>query len=283
MNEYLREILSHRIKKTLADSRTAIKIDHPGLTGELREIFLEQLINPLLCDLLCDRYSTGTGKLIDFEGRQSKQTDICIYNRNLLPPLFFSSRNKVALFPIESVLNCIEIKSRLSASTLKEAYENFLYLNNTLIHTSGLHDENEEPVNYYFVKAKLDVFAYAMETTKYTAELILNIYSKIDPKWDTEPLITSICVAGKGWVCYTARGWYHMSFDKKNNINEEVIGYLCCLCQSLPGIELSRGIPRIGYYLTNSYSMDKIKGGKRIKNTWRNKKIIFSNSGLDVP
>jgi hypothetical protein len=99
MNDYYRTILDGQIKKALSDAKSAIQLKHPYLTGRLREIVLHQLIEPLLNN----NYSIGNGKIIDYDGNISSEIDICIYSKNLHPPIFFSTNDKLGLFPIESV------------------------------------------------------------------------------------------------------------------------------------------------------------------------------------
>jgi len=90
MNSYYRSILNDHIKKGLLDARNASKIEHPLLTGKLREIVLHELLKPMLND----RYSMGTGKVVDYEGVLSKEVDICVYSQNLHPAVFFSYDDK---------------------------------------------------------------------------------------------------------------------------------------------------------------------------------------------
>lgn len=276
MNQHLRKLLINQIKKALADSDIASEKKHPYLTGKVREILLNSLINPLLNK----KYSSGTGHVVDFNGNQSKEMDICLYSNNLLPPFFHTLTDKLGMFPIESVMKCIEVKSVINKRNLKDAFDKFKYLDQTLTMTPGFHGSDEMPLSHIFTKPKFDFFAFRRESNKYTPEYILNLYKEIDPDWEENPLMTSICVANSGWVCSTIRGWYHMAYNSKSKINEEIIGYLCTLLHDLDKAEENRGSPRIGYYLSNSFEMDKIKKGKKIRNTWRNNKVGFTNTNL---
>ena len=277
MNEHVRQNLINKINKAIADSRVASLMDHSALTGRLREIVLDDLVSPLLNI----NYSSGRGKIIDHNGTQSKEIDICIYTTQLLPPFFITQKEKVGIFPIESVLNCIEVKSSLTKSNIQDAYNKFRYLEDNLILTSGYHDSYEMPLRHVVIKPKYDIFCFDTTLKKYHPETILNIYKKIDPQWNTNPLISSICLAGKGWLCFTVKGWLHMAYDDLNKINEEIIGYMCTLVQSLPKVFQSRGIPRIGYYLSDPTKMDRFVDGKTVKNPWDLSKLIrFINTDL---
>lgn len=277
MNQHLRELLINQIKKALADSRTASLKKHPYLIGKVREILLDSLIAPLLSN----NYSSSSGHVIDYNGNQSNEMDICIYSKNLLPAFFYTQKENLGMFPIESVLSCIEVKTSFNKTNLKDAFDKFQHLMTNIKMTACFHDDNGMPLAHVYIKPKCSFFAFATDTNKYTPEYILSVYKEIDPDWEENPLITSICIAGKGWMCNTLRGWYHMGYDKKTKVNEEIIGYLCALLHDTDLTIKGRGIPRIGYYLSNAYQMDKIENGKKIRNTWRNKKLEFSDTDLD--
>jgi hypothetical protein len=274
MNDYYRKILDTQIKKGLADARLAIELKHPFLTGKLREIVLHQLIEPMLND----NYSIGNGKVVDYEGNMSKEMDLCIYSKNLHPPIFFSSNEKLGIFPIESLLNAIEVKSELNMKNLKDTFSKFTQLNEDLIMTAAFHDENHDAIETYFVKPHYSLFAFNTHLKKYSPEKILELYSKVDKEWDTFPLVTNICIANKGWLCNTHQGWIHISYNSMNNFNEEIVGFLATLVNDLPRIEESRGTPRIGYYLTDPFNVDKLIEDKFINKPWGEGKYVFRNS-----
>lgn len=278
MNNYFRKILIARIKKALLDANDSSEINHPYLIGKLREIVLNELIAPLLNN----RYSIGSGKIVDYQGAQSKEMDLCLYSTMIHPPLFFSSKNDLGIFPIESVLGCVEVKSIFNNDNLKDAYEKFKHVEDNLIMTAGFHNEFEMPLPHIYVKHKYSFFSFKTGITKYSPDSILNFYSKIDPNWNSDPLITSICLANSGWICYTVNGWLHMPYDKKNEINEEIVAFLSTLIQDLPKVEFSRGIPRIGYYLTDPTTTGRFKDGQLVKNPWNKKGFLsFSNTKID--
>jgi uncharacterized protein DUF6602 len=271
MNDYYRTILDAEIKKGLADAKSAIQMNHSYLTGRLREIVLHQLIEPMLNS----NYSIGNGKIVDYDGKISGEIDLCIYSKNLHPPVFFSANDKLGIFPIESVLNTIEVKSELNPKNLKDAYLKFSQLNKEFTLTAARHDENQNIVQTYFIKPHYSLFAFSTRLKDYTPEKVLEMYSKVDDKWDTLPLITSICIANRGWLCNTHKGWMHISFDEINNFNEEIVGFLATLVNDLPDIEASRGNPRIGYYLTDPFNIDKFIDGKFVNKPWGEGKYVF--------
>lgn len=279
MNSYYRKILTGRIRKALQDAETAANINHPSLIGKLREIVLTELIAPLLNT----RYAIGYGKITDYKGSHSGEIDLCIYSTTVHPPILFSTKNDIGVFPIESVLACVEVKSKFTSNGLKTAYQRFATIEKKLIITSGVHDENNHPMAHVYQKHKYAFFAFSAESDSYTPNTILDVYKRIDPNWDKNPLIQSICLAGRGWLCFTSYGWIHMSYDRKNKVNEEIIGFLCTLIHDLPKVEVGRGVPRIGYYLTDTSNSMKFEAGKLIKRPWRkgSRAISFESRNIE--
>lgn len=277
MNEDLRRLLDGNIKKALADAKLASSIKHPGLIGKLRELFLDNLIIPLLNS----RYSTGSGKLTDHEGHLSKEIDLCVYSTSLLPGFFFSSREDIGIYPIESVLGCFEIKSILSLNEMRDAYAKFSLLEKELQYTPGTHDQLHRPVPHYFSKPECSIFAYDIDRKSYGVTTILDMYKKVDPGWNTNPLISSICVADKGCLIHTTKGWLHMAYNSESQVNEEIIFYLCAMIQGFPLKEISRGTPRIGYYLTDPIQTARFENGVPVKSPWGPYKWVITNTPMD--
>lgn len=273
MNNYYRKILDNQIKKALVEAELAGKIKHPYLTGKLREIVLHQLIEPMLND----NYSIGNGKIIDYNGTMSGEIDLCIYSKNLHPPVFFSSNEKLGVFPVESVLNAIEVKSEFNLRNLRDAFSKFNKLDKELVYTAAYHDEKNDVIETYFIKPHYTLFAFNSNHKSYSPERVLDVYSKVDENCYTLPLIANICIAGKGWLCNTQQGWLHLPFDKLNNINEEIIGFIGTLVNDLPRIEFSRGNPQIGYYLTDPFEFDKLIEGKFVNKPWGDGEYVFRN------
>lgn len=273
MNDFYRTLLNNNIKKALVDAETASKINHPYLIGKLRELFVDSLLQPMLNN----NYSVSSGKAFDYDGNLSSEIDLCIYSKNLLPPIFFSSKDNISLLPIESVLNAIEVKSNFSKGNIEDAFNKFIIMDRKLICTSGFHDAKHEVIPYNFIKPHYSLFFFNYGHKQYSPDKILDIYKQIDSNWKQAPLITNICIANKGWLCNTSKGWIHISYDQNTNINEEIIGFLGTLVNDLPNIEASRGTPRIGYYLTDPLNIDLFIDNKFVSKPWGDGKFIFTN------
>jgi len=90
-------------------------LEHALTKGELREVFVEALLKKFLPNHL----SVGTGIIINNKTAQSKQTDIVVYDNRILPP--FLTGTQLNVFPIESIISTIEVKSNLGFGALKKA------------------------------------------------------------------------------------------------------------------------------------------------------------------
>jgi hypothetical protein len=113
----LRDMVIGATKNMIQLYETSRTISHEGEKGMFREFFIAQLIRPLLPQ----QYGIGTGIIIDAYGNQSKQSDIIIYDRRLLPPIFASESR--GIFPIDSVLIVLEVKSKIAASDYGDLVE----------------------------------------------------------------------------------------------------------------------------------------------------------------
>jgi len=114
MNTAYRDLALVRINAAVAAAQAAAKMSHQGLKGQLREIFVRELLRPLLPVYI----GLGTGQIITARNKYSPQQDVVVYDTRLLPP--FLADPSIGLFPIESVLYSIEVKSKLNATELRK-------------------------------------------------------------------------------------------------------------------------------------------------------------------
>jgi len=103
----------------LAAARQVGSIAHHGLVGQVREIFVRDLLRPLL-----PQYAGfGTGKIVDHTGAESRQVDVVVYDRRMMPPLVYGVEGAVGLYPVEACIYAIEVKSKVTASASRHATE----------------------------------------------------------------------------------------------------------------------------------------------------------------
>lgn len=111
--------LTERIRFMCQVANTVVNprnTESPWLRGRMRELLLQNLLEPLVphtCRLV-------TGTVVDAMGtrRRSSQDDILLIDGECLPPLFEESRHGV--YPVESVLARIEVKTKLRNGELKD-------------------------------------------------------------------------------------------------------------------------------------------------------------------
>jgi len=90
-----------------AEKQIGRLVPHSGEQGKLLEEFLRNFLRRVLPD----RYSIGTGLVIDSTGRYGSQTDIVVYDRFYNSQLL--SEYSSVLFPIECVYAVVEVKKTL--------------------------------------------------------------------------------------------------------------------------------------------------------------------------
>ncbi len=81
---------------------------------------IENLIRHNLLGVLPERIGVSHGFVIDSAGAQSRQMDIVLYDRLGTPKIYASQGAQ--LFPVEGVYACGEVKTKLDATSLTDAY-----------------------------------------------------------------------------------------------------------------------------------------------------------------
>lgn len=105
------------IQKEILKNNEASLFGHNTLKGDIKEEIIKQAIKKILPSI----YEIGTGEIIDYTGRKSKQIDIIIA-RNDFPTYNGIGNSKIYL--IESVLATIEVKSKLDKKDLFNSLNN---------------------------------------------------------------------------------------------------------------------------------------------------------------
>lgn len=246
MNTFYRQGLMNKIGKAIKDANLiSPQLNHPYLIGKFKEILLEQLITPMLAS----KYSTGSGKIADAHNYISSEIDIVIYSKELIPPILFSEN--LGIYPSESVLSCIEVKSMLDEPQLRDVFNKYKAIKDKIKYIPGNYDENDKPVEHDLFDFTRELFAFS------SIRNIFDKYKKIDKNWKSEPIINNLCVIGVGWWGFCANRW---KFVPTNTNHEEVIRYLSTLVNTLPKVAESRKTPRIDQYLTDSKTRMQLVG-----------------------
>jgi hypothetical protein len=116
VNRVYKELLFNLANRAVNDANSISSLLHSGLKGQLRELFVRELLIPTMPR----EYVIGSGNILSAYDDISPQIDVIVCDRRVLPPILFQS--DLGMFPIESVLVTIEIKSRLDAAELKRCH-----------------------------------------------------------------------------------------------------------------------------------------------------------------
>lgn len=97
-------------------------LQHRVTKGQLRELLLDELLS----HYLSSQFGTGSGVVINAEGTQSRQTDIIVWDRQVITPLV--RLGNVGVYPWESVIATIEVKSSLTKAEILKSEKNAEFL-----------------------------------------------------------------------------------------------------------------------------------------------------------
>lgn len=199
MNQY-RELFRSKVKSAVEQAKAAAGFDHQGVKGSVLEALISQLFEPLLPPNI----GVGTGQIIDsYSGQQSGQIDIVLYNKSILPPILLDQR--LGIFPIESVLYTIEVKTTLNATELRMAHDSAEKLATKFGYRPGQVDDNGKEKHHSIQKLRSVVFALNSDLSGNginEAERYRKIYN------DDTAHIRAICVAGREYWYDNGDFWY---------------------------------------------------------------------------
>lgn len=237
MNTVYHELVLIRAQAAVGAARAVTSLRHQGLKGTLREIVVRDLLRPFLpADI-----GVGTGEIITYDNRHSRQLDVVIYDKRILPPILLEGA--VGLFPIESALCTVEVKSTLTASELQASHESALELTG-FTRTSGQYDERDQAIPDVAMNVAPMLIAFGTDLAS-DANSEIERYDKVHGQG--EPALRVICVVGRGcWLWQRSGGWG--KWPQTNEL-EEVVGFVALIMNSYREIAATRKWPRMGVYL----------------------------------
>lgn len=223
-----------RVQGAVATARALSEIRHDLTRGQLREVVVRDLLRPMLPSDV----GLGTGEIISHNGRTSRQQDVVMYDRRVLPPVVWESTTGV--FPVESVAYTMEIKSVLTHSELVRAHQNavdlagFEYIVGE--DAGGLPIAGSSP-------APVLPILFAFGTALASSPHIIHRYLEIS---GDGPGLAAICVVGSGyWFRQRDGTWDEMV---PNGEFDEVLGILGGIANTYAVALAQRGTPRLGHY-----------------------------------
>ena len=234
------DLVRARVQAAIQAARAASSVGHAGLKGRLREILVRDVLKPLLpADL-----GVGTGVVVDYYGgHQSREQDIVLYDRAILPPVLFAEA--VGLFPIESVLYTIEVKSTLSSAELRSTHESARDLH-AFAYLPGKYDLAGNRQHHSVEKARSVLIAFDSDLGA-TRRTEVERYHEV--RGNDEPFLRALCVIGRGYWYDAGNG----AWPKNPGTYEgaELVGMLSGIMNTYRWVAMSRGFPALGNYVHN--------------------------------
>jgi hypothetical protein len=250
MNPFFRNSLLIKIRGAIAEAQAASEMDHKYLRGKLREIAVRGLIEPWLTG----KFAVGSGKITDCNGKLSNEIDLLIYANDVIPPIVYSD-DGLGLYPCESCIATIEVKSKLDATQLKGVLESSETIASSHMEfQSGRWNETGTgTIPHAFIETGRCLFAFSSDLSGNTTEL--ERYLKYaDP--EKQRRLDMICVVGAGcWVNRRledgSNSWLPVP---PSDDFEEVIAFCSILSDTLFRIYRDRGTPPINRYFGSEYN-----------------------------
>lgn len=236
-NQY-QTTLRAKIISAVESAKAAANLTHQGVKGIVLEILVGQLFRPLLpADI-----GIGTGQIVEsYTGRLSGQIDIILYDRSILPPILYD--DKVGVFPIESVLYTIEVKTTLNASELASAHESAKDLELNFGYLPGLRKEGKVVDKHQIEKVRSVLFALKTDLSGNNlneAERYKKIYEA------GAAYVRAICVAGREYWFDNGAQWIG-GFDVDQY--DGVLAFIGGISNTYRTVSASRGYPLLGNYI----------------------------------
>jgi hypothetical protein len=110
----IQQYTSEIIKGFIGEVEALRNLEHLELKGRLRELFTSRILSKFLTS----QFGIGRGVIVNQSGEQSKEIDIIIYDNRILPP--FIEEQKIGVYPAESVLAVMQVRSWISKGVIKE-------------------------------------------------------------------------------------------------------------------------------------------------------------------
>ena len=176
-------------------------VNHQGMKGSFNESELSELIEKVIPT----RYIVTKGIVENSKDEQSNETDIIIYDNDILPRYV---KNDLSFIPIEAVKYVFEVKSTLNATELKTTIDKFY--------------------NYKKMGGISPTVLFAFSSDIQGNEL--ERYRKNDQNFFINPIISVICVSGKSYSFkiveehylkdfFTNEEWLKLYTESDNSLN----------------------------------------------------------------
>jgi hypothetical protein len=205
---YATSIVAGLVAKVVATGQ----LEHRLTKGEVRELFVSDLLQPFLTH----QFGIGAGVVVNQRGDQSKQTDIIIFDRSILPP--FIAYGHLGVFPAESVVATIEVKSRLGKRELLDADESAKHLRDCV------YDRRADRYSLYpqLLPTSAVLGFYGAGPRELSSQSAGAPWLKANIQ-----RLTLICLPGKySWINIERKGWANLAGDSQFEETKRFIAVL---------------------------------------------------------
>lgn len=192
MSNFISEIINTKINFLKLSYETNKQVNHQGIKGSLNEILLLELIK----EVIPVKYKFMKGIVQDSNGFQSNESDIVIYDNEVLPALLFGA--ELGFIPSESVKYIFEVKSTLNVTELKSTINKF--------------KNSKKLVGY---KGSNVLFAFASDLSQKSD--LERFYESEENDFLTSPSIQVFTVANQGYYFFDVQLLYLKDFSNKND------------------------------------------------------------------
>lgn len=242
-NEIFRKRIISEIKSAVNKAKDIGALQHSGMKGRLREIVIQDLIEPLLPNGI----EVATGSIIDSYEKETPQMDVIIYSTTLLPP--FMKMREQTIVPVEACIQAIEIKSQLTATEVSDAIGKATAFKDLAIRG---HEPFRNGQRVPKVDSIFSLFAFDTDLSERGKKEIERYEERVPSSLKTRVLINDICVVGRGHWARTSTDPIGWSETKATHEFDEVINMLAMAVDSIPYWIDYRGTPKFGPYIRAS-------------------------------
>lgn len=215
-NTTIRDYASALVKGFIGQAHSISTMQHNLTKGQLRELFVTNILKPFLSS----QFDVGTGIIVNQKGEESQQTDIVIYDTRIIPP--FIKEQNIGVYPAESVIAAIEVKSRLTREEIESAELSARKLHDVIFKSSsGFYKKfNFKPLSGIIGFSGTGV--KELNDPEGGKDWLTNKVSKM----------FGICLIGKySWINTSDRGW--LFHEKDEQTHEETKAFICVLLDNV--------------------------------------------------
>ena len=191
MSNYIHEIVNNKIDYLISSYKANKLVNHQGIKGNLNEILLREILQ----SVIPSKYKFTNGVIQDSKGFQSNESDLIIYDNEILPTILFGG--ELGFVPSESVKYNIEVKTTLTSAEVKSTIAKFQNVHNC--------------IDYKGVNT---LFAFSSDlTSKHELE---RYYESDKDSFFQNPHIKVLMIVGKGYYFFNAERIYLKDLISKN-------------------------------------------------------------------